>query len=186
MRLEFSGKNLSITDALRNKAEKKIAKLERFTGSIVSAHASFEVERHLHRVTLMVHCGHDRIYKAKGLAEDMYMAINDAVDAIEQQSKKDKDKRMAGRSKTVAPAAPKEAEEEDEEEPAKTKRKVPRVRRRDDLFSPKPMSLPDAALRLAEQDDPVVVFQDPATGRLCVLFRDKAGRISLVEPPNKR
>jgi putative sigma-54 modulation protein len=184
MRLEFSGKNLSITDALRNKAEKKIAKLERFTGPIVSAHASFEVERHLHRVTLMVHCGHDRIYKAKGLAEDMYMAINDAADAIEQQSKKDKDKRMAGRSKAVAPAPPKEVEEEAEEAPAKA-RKVPRVRRRNDLFSPKPMSLPDAALRLAEQEEPVVVFQDPATGKLCVLFRDKAGRISLVEPPRK-
>ena len=83
MRLEFSGKNLSLTDALRSKTEHKLGKLERFTGAIVSAHASFEVERHIHHVDLVVHCSHERIYKARGTAEDMYLAINEAADAIE-------------------------------------------------------------------------------------------------------
>jgi putative sigma-54 modulation protein len=189
MRLEFSGKNLSITDALKAKAEKKIGKLERFTGPILSAHASFEVERHLHRVDLVVRCSHDRIYKAKGMAEDMYLAINDATDAIQQQAKKEKTKRLSSRGKTgtkLSAGGPEtaEAEETDEELPRKRKA-APRVRRRNDLYSPKPMSLSDAALMLAEKNHPVIVFQDQESGRLCVLFEDGDGRACIVEPPVK-
>jgi len=183
MKMEFSGKNLSLTDALRSKAEQKIGKLERFTGPIVSAHASFEVERHLHRVDLVVYCAHDRMFKARGMAEDMYLAINDATNAIEQQAKKEKDKRLAERGKPAGAGSP--AEEEEEEAPA-PRRAAPAVRRRNDLFSPKPMSLGDAAMQLAEQTEPVVVYQDLASGRLCVLFRDKGGKVSIVEPQHKR
>jgi putative sigma-54 modulation protein len=186
MRLEFSGKNLSLTDALRNKAEHKLSKLERFTGTIVSAHASFEVERHIHHVDLVVHCSHDRIYKARGTAEDMYLAINQATDAIEQQAKKDKGKRLAGRAKTGAQepaAAGAAAQEEEEEEAPPRRRAAPRVRRMNHYYSPKPMTLPDAALLIAETKAPVVVFTNLETGKLCVLFTEKDGRLGLVEPP---
>lgn len=184
MRLEFSGKNLSLTDALRSKAEHKISKLERFTGAIVSAHASFEVERHVHRVDLVIHCSHDRIYKARGTAEDMYLAVNQAADAIEQQAKKDKDKRLAGRAKKGAQGT-QEAEaggEEDEEAPGR-RRTGPAVRRRPQYYDPKPMTLSDAALLLGETRAPVVVFRDLQTGRLRVLFTEKDGKLGLVEPP---
>ena len=184
MRLEFSGKNLSLTDALRSKAENKISKLERFTGAIVSAHASFEVERHIHRVDLVVHCSHDRIYKARGAAEDMYLAVNQAADAIEQQAKKDKDKRLAGRAKKGSPETGEAGAtaEEDEEAPSR-RRTGPPVRRMPQLYSPKPMTLSDAALLLAETRAPVVVFTNLQTGRLCVLFAQKDGKLGLVEPP---
>jgi putative sigma-54 modulation protein len=187
MKLEFSGKNFILSDALKTKAENKIGKLERFTGPIVSAHASFEVERHLHKVDLMVHCSHDRIYKARGMAEDMYVAIGAATDAIEQQAKKEKDKRLAGRGKgngkTAAAAAP---EEEEDEESHGARRRPPAVKRRPDLYSPKPLTLPDAVLTLAEERLPVLVYRDGNTGRLTVLFKDREGKVNLVEPPVKR
>ncbi len=190
MKLEFSGKNFTLTDALKTKAENKIGKLERFTGPIVSSHASFEVERHLHKVDLVVHCAHDRIYKARGMAEDMYVAIGSATDAIEQQAKKEKDKRLAGRAKAsgkdAAPAAGEAAgSEEEEEESHAGRRRRPAVTQRPDLFSPKPMSLPDAVLLMAEEKLPVMVYRDGDTGRLRVIFKDKAGKVNLVEPPVK-
>lgn len=184
MKVEFSGKNMSLTDALRTKAENKIGKLVRFTGPIVSAHASFEVERHLHRVDLMIHCSHDRIYKAKGMAEDMYLAINEAADAIEQQAKKDKTKRLAGRAKSKGAGGPAE-EEAEEEQPPRSRAKGPPVRRRNDLFHPKPLSLPDAVLLLSERRIPLVVFQDQESGRLCVLFQSGRDEVILVQPPGK-
>jgi len=191
MKLEFSGKNLTLTDALKTKAENKIGKLERFTGPIVSSHASFEVERHLHKVDLVVHCAHDRIYKARGMAEDMYVAIGSATDAIEQQAKKDKDKRLASRAKASGKDAAPDAggaavsEEEEEEESHAGRRRTPAVTSRPDLFSPKPLSLPDAVLLMAEEKLPVMVYRDGDTGRLRVIFKDKAGKVNLVEPPVK-
>ena len=187
MKLEFSGKNFIVSDALKTKAENKIGKLERFTGPIVSAHASFEVERHMHHVDLMVHCSHDRIYKARGMAEDMYVAIGAATDAIEQQAKKEKDKRLAGRGKGSGKvSAEASASEEEEEEAHGERRREPAVKRRPDLYHPKPLSLPDALLVLSEERLPVLVYRDGVTDRLTVLFKEKDGKVNIVEPPVKR
>jgi len=190
MRVEYSGRNLSLTDALKTKAERKLAKLERFTGPIVSAHASFEVEKNLHRVNLVVHCSRDRIYKASGLAEDMYMAINDAADAIEQQAQKDKTRRLARRSRGGEAAAEGTPEEEGEEEegespPPRSRRRAPPIARRDDLFLTKPLSVEDAALLLVERGDPVLVFRDLRTGRLAVVFQSRKEGIGVVLPEGK-
>jgi len=183
MKLEISGKNLSLTDALRGKAETKIGKLERFTGPIVSAHASFVVEKRLHKVDLVIHCSHDRIYKARGMADDMYMAVTDAVGAIEQQAKKDKTKRLAGRGKGAVPMP--EAEEEAEEElPPRRTARGPQLRRRLDLFHPRPLTLQDALLLLDKDDAPLLLFERIETGRAAVLFRDREG-VCIVEPPVK-
>lgn len=188
MKLEFSGKNFIVSDALKTKAENKIGKLERFTGPIVSAHASFEVERHMHQVDLMVHCTHDRIYKARGMADDMYVAVGAATDAIEQQAKKEKDKRLAGRGKGAAkaPAKASASEEEEEEETHGSRRREPAVKQRPDLYHPKPLSLSDALLVLGEERLPVLVYRDGVTDRLTVLFKEKDGRVNVVEPPVKR
>ena len=184
MKLEISGKNLSLTDALRSKAETKLGKLERFTGPIVSAHASFVVEKRLHKVDLVIHCSHDRIYKARGMADDMYMAVSEAVNAIEGQAKKDKTKRLAGRGRGVMPT-PEAAEEEAEEEPPP--RRVVRglqLRRRHDLFHPRPLTLQDALLLLDKDDAPLLLFERLETGRAAVLYRDREG-VCIVEPPVK-
>lgn len=189
MRVEYSGRNLSLTDALKTKAEKKLAKLERFTGPIVSAHASFEVEKNLHRVNLVVHCSRERIYKASGLAEDMYMAVNDAADAIEQQAKKDKTRRLARRSRGAEGPASEGAGEEEEEEaessPSTARRRAPPILRRDDLFLPKPLSVEDAALLLLERGDPVLVFRDLRTNRLAVVFSSRKEGVGVVLPEGK-
>jgi putative sigma-54 modulation protein len=187
MRVEYSGKNLSLTDALKGKAEKKIAKLEKFTGPIVSVHASFEVERHLHNVNLVVHCARERTYKATGTAEDMYLAINDAAGAIEQQAKKEKTKRLAGRTKgrATSPAELMTGEEEEEEAPSGARRRQAGVTPRDDLFHPKPLRLADAVLLLGEAPDPVLVYEDQDSGRISVIYKDKREGICLVSPPVK-
>jgi putative sigma-54 modulation protein len=184
MDVDFSGKNVTLTDALRAKAQKKIAKLERFTGPMVSAHVSLQVERRVHHAELMIHCAHDRIYKASGMAEDMYMAINEAADAIEQQAKKEKGRRLSGRNRGVATSESSEGEAEEEEEPPK-QQKEERYARRGDLFLPKPMSVADAMLAIRELRAPVVVFRDAKSGRLQVLFKDEGGAFSLIEAPGK-
>lgn len=190
MRVEYSGRNLSLTDALKTKAERKLAKLERFTGPIVSAHASFEVEKNLHRVNLLVHCSRDRIYKASGLAQDMYMAINDAADAIEQQAKKDKTRRLARRSRGGEGSPEGTPEEEGDEEEGESpqrrrRRRLPPLVRRDDLFLPKPLRVEDAALLLLEREDPVLVFRNLETGEWAVVFQNRKEGIGVVMPEGK-
>jgi putative sigma-54 modulation protein len=178
MRVEYSGKNLSMTEAIKGKVEAKLKKLVRFTGPDASAHVSFEVERHLNRVDLVVHASHDRVYKSRAAAEDMYIAISEAADAIEQQAKKDKEKRTSGRKGAPSPAA----QEEEEEEPQQPRRRTPAVRRRQDLYLPKPMTVEDACMLLQERKAPALVFMAAPSGRLTVLVRDGREGFLLVEP----
>lgn len=180
MKLEFSGKNLALTDALRAKVEKKVAGLEKFTGPMVSAHVTLEVERRVHHAELVVHCRAERIYKGKGMADDMYLAVNEAVAAVEQQAKKDKGKRLAGRTRR-AKAGEAPAEEAPEEEAPARLRGGPGVARRDELFLAKPTTLADAALFLEDRKLPLVVFREAETDRLLVLFREGKGGLALVQ-----
>lgn len=177
MRVEYSGKNLSLTDSIRGKVEAKLKKLERFTGPDAAAHISFEVERHLNRVDLVIHASHDRIFKAHAAAEDMYIAISDAADAIEQQAKKDKEKRTTGRKGAAPPAS-----EEEEEAPQPERRRGFEVRRRGDLFIAKPTTVQDACLLLQEKKAPALVFVAAPSGKLTVLVREGRDGFLLVEP----
>jgi len=184
MRIEYSGKKIPLTEALKAKMEKKLQKLARFTGKTSSAHVSFEVERHKHRVDLVIQATHDRVFKARSSADDMYVAISDAADAIEQQAKKDKEKRIAGRSKGEKRTI-KALEEASSKEDAKKEKKgkASPVNHRPDLYVPKPTSLQDALLLLEERKDPALVFTEASSGNLTVLVRQGKTRVLLIEPP---
>jgi len=184
MEIEYSGKNITVRDSIKTKVNKKMEKLQRFTGPILSAHASFELERHVFKAKLLVHCPRERIYKATGQAEDIFAAAGAAVDAIEQQAKKEKTKRLSGRSKATARKGVKVVEETEEREEASPP-KSNRISRRDDLFHPKPLNLSDAVILLEESDDSVLVYEDHETSKVSVLFKEGKKRYSLVTPPGR-
>lgn len=180
MKLEFSGKNLTITGALKEKVEKKLQKLEKFTGKMVSARVTLEVEKHKNFVELVVHCSHDKIYKAKGQAEDMYLAINHAAEALEQQAKKTKSKILAGRSKGKA-ASPRTAPVEEAPQEKAAPEVIARFKRRKEYFSERPMTIEDALLCLEEKKLPLLAFREIKSGQVCVVYKEGPMSYALVE-----
>jgi putative sigma-54 modulation protein len=180
MKLEFSGKNLTVSGALKEKVEKKLQKLEKFTGKMVSARITLEVEKHKNLVELVVHCSHDKIYKAKGEEVDMYLAINHAADALEQQAKKTKGKILAVRSKGKA-SSPRTAPVEEEPLEEIRPEVVARFKRRKDFYSERPMSIEDALLYLEEKKMPLVVFREIKNGQICVVYKEGPMNYALVE-----
>jgi putative sigma-54 modulation protein len=175
MKIEFSGKNLKVTEALREKVEKKLQKLEKFTGKMVSARITLEVEKHKSVADLVVHCSHDKIFKAKGSSEDMYLAINDAADAIEQQAKKAKGKIISKRVKVR-----KEPEIEMELITPHIEKSVNYIKK-DEYFIERPMSFEDALVYLEDNKYPLVMFRQIDTDSMCVLFKKENGEITVVE-----
>lgn len=166
MKVEFAGKNLSVTDALREKVEKKLQKLEKFTGKMVSARITLEKEKHKNIAELVIHCSHDRIYKAKGESEDMYLAINDAANAIEQQAKKTKGKILANRSKK-SKIELRITQPENEE----IKEETTRYEKRDEYFAERPLTVDDALLLLEEKGFPLLLFKEMETQKYMVISK---------------
>lgn len=179
MKVEFAGKNLSITDAMREKVEKKLGKLEKFTGKMVSARITLEIEKHKNTAELVIHCSHDKIYKAKGVSEDMYLAVNDAANAIEQQAKKAKGKILSnrtrrGKGKSIRARIPDMGYTEAEEQ-------IFKYEKNNDYYIERPVSIEDAYLFLEENKHPFVLFKEIESGRACVLYNKGKSNYVLVE-----
>ena len=91
MRITISGKNIDITDGLRQAVEDKLSKLERYftpeTDIVVTL--SVEKERQKIEVTIPVK---GNIIRSEQVSNDMYVSIDLVEEVIERQLKKYKNK----------------------------------------------------------------------------------------------
>jgi putative sigma-54 modulation protein len=84
MKIAFTFHNLEPSDALKNLATEKLAKLEKYMRGAMSASVTFGVERHTCSVDVSVHAGSET-YLGHEEQEDMYAAVNLVVDKLRHQ-----------------------------------------------------------------------------------------------------
>jgi putative sigma-54 modulation protein len=89
LKFTFTEKKVHITEELRDYAEKKISKLDRFFKTESEAFITFTIERgrHIAEVTLM---NNGMFYRVTEVTSDMSASVDSAVAAIERQIKKHK------------------------------------------------------------------------------------------------
>jgi len=173
------GRNVEVTDAIRNYLEKKLARLERYFDGIQDAKVvlSYAGSPHVERrakaeIQINVPGGLVRVEEED---PDLYAAIDRAVEVLEKQLKRFKGRLMGKRHTALGPApAPLEAEEA--EEPFTPE--IVRVKR----FEMKPMTPEDAALQMEALGHAFFVFENSDTGEINVIYRRKDGHYGLIEP----
>ena len=89
MKFTFTEKKVQISDELRDYAEKKIGKLDRFFRTESEAFITFTIERgrHIAEVTIM---NNGMFHRVTEVTSDMSASIDSAVAAIERQIRKHK------------------------------------------------------------------------------------------------
>jgi len=87
----FTFRNMESTQALREHALDKLAKLDKYLMKSGTAHVIFNVEgaRHVAEITLHV-MGHSVI--GIGQSNDMYSSVDEAVDRIKKQMIREKER----------------------------------------------------------------------------------------------
>ncbi len=95
-RIDFTGRNIELTDALKQHAEEKIAKLRKYVDEISEVHVTLSVEKYRHTADVAV--------KARSLSlsgqettDDMYASLSAVFDKIDRQAKKSKEKRWGNK-----------------------------------------------------------------------------------------
>ena len=85
MKITYTGKNIEVSDALREMAEKKLAKLDRYFPSDTEVQVTMSVEknRHIIEVTIAYAGG---IIRGEEECGDMYAGIDNVVARLEKQS----------------------------------------------------------------------------------------------------
>lgn len=173
MKIIVSGKNMDITDALRDTVLSKLGKLDKFFSNELEAQATLSVQknRHIIEVTIPIN---GSILRAEESTEDMYSSIDKAVDKLTRQLRKQKSK-LENRNHKYETIRFENIQtyEEDNMEPkiVKTKR-----------FSMKPMNAEEAVLQMELLGHNFYVFLDGDTDDVGVVYKRKDGNYGLIEP----
>ncbi len=89
MRIAFTFRHMDSSDAIKNYASDKLAKLQKYMRAPLDAEVVVSKERHLHQVEVVLRSdGHT--YVATQESEDMYASIDLVVDTVDQQVRRTK------------------------------------------------------------------------------------------------
>lgn len=174
MKFIVSGKNIEVTEALKEKAIKKFGKFEKLFNPGTEAHITMSVEknRHILEVTIPFSGG---ILRAEEANSDMYTSIDKVVDRLEKQIRRNKtrlEKRL--REGAYHPenfSFSGDVEEENRFEIVKSKR-----------FAIKPMDVEEAILQMNLLGHEFFMFSNAETKEVNVVYRRKDGNYGLIEP----
>lgn len=183
MRLELTGRQVSISPGLRALVDDKLARvLRQVNDSGISVAVVVTKEKYLKVVEAAIHARGERFLHAVARAETWELAVNAAAEKLEQQARKMKGKlhhrtRRGASSKAKRAAADSTAAEPAVPAPAPPRRVVRAAR-----YAVKPMTVDEAVLELDALDAAFVVFRDSSTEAVNVLYRRKDGQYGLIEP----
>ncbi|MBI4536993.1 MAG: ribosome-associated translation inhibitor RaiA [candidate division NC10 bacterium] len=173
MLLSVKGRNLEITDALRQYAEEKLGRLTKYLEQIVSASVVLSVEKHrqIAEVTLRVR---ELTIRAEESTGDLYSSIDLVAEKLERQILRYKERIVGHGVRGAARESRGAAGEPRLEEGArvvKTKR-----------FAVKPTEIEEAILQMDLLGHSFYVFRNARTEEVNVLYRRRDGNYGLIEP----
>ena len=176
MRLQVKGKNVDVTDSLKDYAVQKLGKLDKHLNDAARLELELAVERNPsiseNQIAEATIWTKGPVLRARETSTDMRASIDLLVDKLERQARRyrEKRRRSASRNQTNAleaiPVVP------DEESPVIVKTKQ---------FAVKPMSPEEAVLQLELIGHDFFVFQNADSNEVNVVYRRRDGNYGLIE-----
>jgi putative sigma-54 modulation protein len=195
MQLVVRGKNLEVSDSLRQLVEGKLGKVDRYFEDITEAVVELSYDKNLRNAEARTHvdvsllANGALLLRAEAQGRDLRTALDSVADVIQRRTVRHKEKlQQRGRvsaAKTVAAIAagldaadaiasvPLE-DDEDEEESV-------RIEQREILA--KPLTVDEALESMYDSDDVVLAFINATTDQINVLHRRDDGHYILYVPP---
>jgi putative sigma-54 modulation protein len=172
MKYIISGRNIVITDGLKDAVIEKIGKLERYFTEDTEAQITLSVEKDRQKIEVTIPVKGSTI-RAEQTSTDMYVSIDLVEETIERQLKKYKTK-ITEKSKTAGFTESYIDEDFDDN----TEIKIVKTKR----FGIKPMSAEEACLQMELLGHSFYVFCNDQTDEVNVVYKRKDGAFGLIEP----
>jgi len=189
--IRVTGRHVNITDAMREHAEKKVASLHLDYPRIIEARVILDVESNFrHRAEIVLHCANHITIEAHSTTGDMYASIDETIAKVARMMRKHKTamlkrnhrpgkgkrptevKFLADRLGDVTDLFPVQ-EPEAQPEVLIVHKEVSRV---------KPLQENEAIEEMEVRKMPFVLFTNPQTQKLSILYRRKDGEYAVVYP----
>ncbi len=171
MKITVIGRKCTPRDSFKEHAEKKLSKIDRFFGDSATAKVTATVEKNSQTVEITV-LNEGMIFRAQAKADNMNEALDECVDLLIRQIRKNKtklEKRL--RQGAFDDWAGAEVEEEAEFQLIRTK-----------TVPIKPQSVEEAILQMNLLGHKFYMFRNAANESIAVVYRRDDGGYGLIEP----
>jgi putative sigma-54 modulation protein len=174
MKFIVIGKNIEVTEALKEKVIKKMSKLDKFFSPGTEIHITLSIEKTRQNVEVTIPF-HGVVLRAEVTNDDMYASIDKVIDILERQVRRNKTrlakKIHAGAPKTLFFESGQEDDEEQEFNIVRSKR-----------FAIKPMTTDEAILQMNLTGHSFFMFSNADSKEVNVVYKRKNGDYGLIEP----
>jgi putative sigma-54 modulation protein len=173
MRFVITGRNIDVTEGLRNAVEEKIGKLERYFSPDTEVIVTLSVEKDRQKIEVTIPVK-GNIIRSEQVSSDMYVSIDLVEEIIERQLKKYKNKiidKQQAREVFSSEYIEKDYEEDDTIKIIRTKK-----------FGIKPMDPEEACIQMELLGHNFYVFSNSETDEVNVVYKRKGNTYGLIEP----
>ncbi len=181
LNVQVYGRNIEVTDRILDYAKKKVSKLDRFLNDIDEARvdlaynksARSAADRQVAQITVR---GKGYILRAEERSDDVFTAMDSALEKLQRQMERYKGKRQKGRGdgKPASQVIPIVAEEEAEEDQSLI------VRRKKFVLTPMDELEAMEQMKLLSHED-FFVFFNSVTKSVNVLYLRRDGLYGIIE-----
>jgi putative sigma-54 modulation protein len=172
MGVHVRGRNIEVTEALKEYISKRLGKLDKYIDNLGEAQATLSVVRGFHRIEVTIPIN-GMILRGEESTDDMYASTDLVVEKLEKQIEKYKGKlqKRGARFVNDVKASASVIAEDDAPRLVRTKR-----------FAIKPMPVDEAVLQMNLLGHNFFVFSNAETEQVNVVYKRKDGNYGLIEP----
>jgi len=176
--MDITARRYELTPEVREHAEKRIQKLNRYFDNLQEVHVVLAQEKHRQIAEVTIRANGTEL-TSREETHDMFSSIDRVVDRLEKQIKKF-NTRLKDRKnrRTVAAGVPVEEEELAEVEPEE---EWSPVVVRGHQFHPQPATVEEAIRILREADHDFLLFRNSKTGKVSLVHLRPDGNFGFVE-----
>ena len=175
MRITITGRNIELTQGLKDAVEDKLNKLEKYFTPETEVYVTLSVEKERQKIEVTIPIkGH--VIRSEQVSTDMYVSIDLVEEIIEKQLKKYRTRLTSKKLNAVENFKQEfiaEAENEEDEEV-----KIVRSKK----FGMKPMYPEDACIQMELSGHDFFVFRNAETDEVNVVYKRKGNTYGLIEP----
>lgn len=178
MRYSFIGKNFEVTDNFSNKIAAKLDRIAKLFPEESEANVVLTEIKLDKKIDVTINLPNKRIIKAEVVSDDFMASVDEAVDILERQMVKYKNK-LHDRAKKI-PAFANELHAIALEEDEYTDDAINIVKSK--KFFVKPMDAEEACMEMDMMGHNFFVFRNAETDEINVVYKRKDGAYGLIEP----
>ncbi len=182
MKLDIRGKNIEVTDALKDYTTKRLSKLEKYFDDVKEAQVALSVDSEGHKVEVTIPIN-GMILRGEEATDNMYSSIDLVEEKLEKQINKYRTKlyrntRGAGFRKSLREEIEKEIKNKKEPFGTADVFNIVRTKR----FALKPMDEEEAIMQMNLLGHTFFVFFNANSDEVNVVYKRKDGNYGLIEP----